>query len=355
MSTHTVLEELAATFPDKTLDPLVFVPKGLKIRTSLKACARKAVKQVPHLLTLRRTVLNTLLTRVIISIRAKPGLVGPKFPLLMALASLAKDEIHQYYRHLGKISIRKDCKSLYVYDDYISTLTNSHMSDIGYLLANSVRLINLVREFRVIIINYYSEYISGAYLRTLIPVLQQVSGFYPRIAAVSRPLVEDILHATSFLDLKRTMPAAMSGATDDDAGDGDATRVTPAPANASGGNAERSMAYRPQHLEHTDPLSVERIRADWRDLWFNEMLLNLLDSSTSSSSAADTAAGSMRGATPYASNARTFEGHSIAQSALKVANDIPLVTGDVFRFAAFRSVRAFMYYIYALVSCVVGV
>ena len=143
LSTHTTLEELAATFPDKTLDPLVVVPKGLKVRTALKACARQAIKTVPYLLALRRAQLNTLLKKCIISLRAQPGLCGPKFPLVMALASLAREEIHQYYRHSGKISIRRDCRSMYVYDEYVSTLTNGEPSDIGYLIANSVRLTNL--------------------------------------------------------------------------------------------------------------------------------------------------------------------------------------------------------------------
>jgi len=143
LSTHATLETLSETFPDKTLDPLVVVPKSLKIRTTLKQSARQAVKTVPHLLTLRRTILNTLMNKCITSLRSQPGLLGPKFPLVMALASLVREEIHQYYRHLGKIIIRKDCKSMYVYDDYVSTLTNGVLSDVGHLLANSIRLSNL--------------------------------------------------------------------------------------------------------------------------------------------------------------------------------------------------------------------
>ena len=305
-SVHTALEELSLTFPDKTLDPAVVVPKGLKLKTTLKASARHAVKGTPDLHTYRRSVLNTQLHKCLVTLRASPGLVAPKLPLLQALASLARDEIHSYYRHLGKIAIRRDCKSLYRYEEYISTLTNSEISDVGLLLANLVRLTNLIREFRVIIVNYYSEYLSGAYLKTLIPVINQVASFFPLVQRTVRPLVEDLLQGTSLIDLKRIPKMNESGSS------------------LEASNAVNTANCRPVRLASIPALSIERLRTDWRDLWFSEALLDNAEHNYKSM--------------PTNSHAHTtpFDGIAIAQHALKTAADIPLVTGDVYRLSSLR-------------------
>jgi len=202
-----------------------------------------------------------------------------------------------------------------------------------------------VREYRVIVVNYYSEYISGAYLRSLVPVLQQVSGYFPRVAALASPLMADIVHATSLLDLRRRLPSALVPlSTSEGSSIVSASAAAAAAAAASTSDTNTSHEYRPRRLESSNPLDVERVRTDYRDLWFNERLLDLIDSSASASASVlppvisagnGGGGGGGGGGSPYAPH-RTFDGHSIAQNALKVASDIPLVTGDVFRFRTMR-------------------
>ncbi len=169
LGVHTTLEKLATTFPDATLDPTVIVPRGLKLKTMLKNIAKRAVMTASSYHTKRRVHLISLLSRILSLIEQSPGLVAPKFPLISAVASLAKDEILCYYRHLGgKVPVRRDCKKHYRPEQFASY-------DIGSLIGNLCLVTEKVRMLEKIIINYYSEYLSGAHLKALVPLLEVTS------------------------------------------------------------------------------------------------------------------------------------------------------------------------------------
>ena len=81
------------------------------------------------------------------------------------MASLAKDEVLCYYRHLGKVPIRKDCKKHYKAEQFASY-------DISPLIGKLCQVTEQVRSLEKVIINYYSEYLSGAHLKAMVPLLE---------------------------------------------------------------------------------------------------------------------------------------------------------------------------------------
>jgi hypothetical protein len=210
---HRTLEDLALAFPDPALDPLITVPKGYKLKTTLKHIARHATMTCAHYHVQRRTYLTAVLARVHSLIQQSPGLVGPKMPLITAVASLAREEVLWYYRHLGKVKIRKDCKKFHDPSLYVAY-------DIAELVGELCRLTTAVRQHQKIIINYYSEYLSGSHFKKLISLLETVSQQidarlkdYPEgtgplsdqdnkdelryLKSIMNPMVEDLVRATT--------------------------------------------------------------------------------------------------------------------------------------------------------------
>ena len=108
---HVVLERLTLSFPDKTLDPLIVLPKGYKLKTTLKHIARHATRTAP-IITQRRVYLVSVLQESQPS-RAVPGPGRTQASPITAVASLSREEILWYYRHLGKVKVRKDCKKFH--------------------------------------------------------------------------------------------------------------------------------------------------------------------------------------------------------------------------------------------------
>ena len=149
LSIHTEFEKLSIIYPNPTLDPEVVIPKGLKLKTTLKNSARVAVSTSAFVHSKRRIFLTHILQRTYNLVKTLPGIIGPKLPLIIALCSLAREELHFYFRHLGKISVRKDCKKYYKYNIFQGQDGQAGGGmDISPLLAVLVRMTNITREYR---------------------------------------------------------------------------------------------------------------------------------------------------------------------------------------------------------------
>jgi hypothetical protein len=92
LSIHVELEALSEMYPDPTIDAAVVIPKGLKLKTTLKSSARAAVTQAAALHASRRVSLTNHIEKMFSLLKALPGLLGPKLPAVLALCSLAREE-----------------------------------------------------------------------------------------------------------------------------------------------------------------------------------------------------------------------------------------------------------------------
>lgn len=81
-----------------------------------------------------------------------PGLIGPKFPVYVATASMARAEIMHYFRH-RPLECRKDVKKNLNGEEY-------YCSQITYLIDALYELTCVVDEYKEIVTLYYGEYLS---------------------------------------------------------------------------------------------------------------------------------------------------------------------------------------------------
>jgi hypothetical protein len=169
---------MSLSYPDPGLDPLVVVPKGVKLKTTLKHIARIAVSSADSHHRARRIYLTNVLERFLDVMKQCPGLVAPRFPQLLCLASLAREEVLSYYRHLSiAVKVRKDCKKYYKPEEFISM-------DIAPAVAALQRFTDMLRASRALVINYYSEYLYGAHLKSLQPLFMKCTT--TRVSAVGQ-------------------------------------------------------------------------------------------------------------------------------------------------------------------------
>jgi hypothetical protein len=130
-------------------------PKGFNLKSAVKDVAKNATKTCGLRRITRRANLKEdldLMNKLIVTC---PGVLGPKFPQIVSLASLAKFEVLSYFRHLRE-ETRKECKK---------HLDSAHYktgpADSASLLKELLGLTQLVRDGRDIIAQYYVEYFNG--------------------------------------------------------------------------------------------------------------------------------------------------------------------------------------------------
>ena len=153
LNVHEEFSVISQIFPSKT--EKYECPKGFSLKAALKDVAKLATKTCGLVHIARRAFLKeevTTLTRVIGCI---PGAVGPKFPQILAAASLARSEVLSYFRHLRE-ETRKECKKHLVSAHY-----KTAASDLPPLLAELGNLTQCVRAGRNILIHYYVDYMNG--------------------------------------------------------------------------------------------------------------------------------------------------------------------------------------------------
>jgi hypothetical protein len=133
-------------------DTAVIIPKGLKIKNVLKDVAKVAATSIGAIHQARRSFVHAEVANLNHIFTAVPGLLGPKFPMVIAAASLAKAEIMHYFRHLGQ-EPRRDVKKHFNADQMKAR-------NISVLINDLNMLTSLVEENTGIIQLYYTEYLA---------------------------------------------------------------------------------------------------------------------------------------------------------------------------------------------------
>lgn len=128
------------------------VARNYKLKPFLKEIAKDAVMRTGLIHRERRTLLRGELSNLNNLFSLSPGLLGPKFPMAMAAASLARSELLHYFSHIGQ-DVRKDVKKSYNPDDYQPV-------EVMALFGELHKLHDLVVKYGKVIQNYYVEYLS---------------------------------------------------------------------------------------------------------------------------------------------------------------------------------------------------
>jgi len=147
---HGELESIFSVYPSKK--DTISVPKGFKIKNILKDFATTAVQSVGIKHRERRSFILAEVKNLLHLAQAVPGLLGPKFPVYVAAASMARAEILHYFRH-RPLECRKDVKKHLNGTDYFCT-------QITLLIDALYELTCVVEEYKEIVTMYYGEYLS---------------------------------------------------------------------------------------------------------------------------------------------------------------------------------------------------
>jgi len=169
LNLHAELESLYSSYPSKRDN--VTVPKGFKVKNIIKEFARVAVQSVGMRHQERRSFIHAEVKNLRHLLTAVPGLLGPKFPVVLAAASMAKSELLHYFRHLS-MDARKDVKKYMNGDHY-------KCRDITTLMDDLHELTCLVEKHREIVEVYYAEYLSGWDADTVAPLCANAVSVLP--------------------------------------------------------------------------------------------------------------------------------------------------------------------------------
>jgi hypothetical protein len=164
LNIHLELERISLVFPGPSDNPASLqLPKGAKLKILLKDISRASVTSAGLKQRERRSYLETELAGLNRLITAVPGLLGPKFPMVLACASLARGELVAYFRHAEGVAVRKDSKNHYSAQTYAA-------NDIASLLSEVHTAWRLIDKHRSVVVSYYTEYLTN----NDVPVLRKL-------------------------------------------------------------------------------------------------------------------------------------------------------------------------------------
>jgi len=152
LNLHEEFNSITLVYPSKT--EKYECSKGFSLKSSLRDIAKHATKNCGTKKSKRRAIIKEELENINKLIACIPGALAPKFPQIMAAASLARAEILSYFRHLG-LETRKDC-SKHLMADHFKTST----LDTPNLLAELMKLNIKVMQSRDDLVHYYISYLS---------------------------------------------------------------------------------------------------------------------------------------------------------------------------------------------------
>lgn len=177
-------------FPSRQDKETYKKPHGYKLKNKLRDIAKVANKDVALRLRTRRSFITSELSNLRNILLISPGLIGPKYPMVLAACAYAKFECINYFLHIDKADmIRRDCRRLYVPEKFVSP-------SITTLLYELVEMAKLIRKYRCIVISYQSEFIHKNDVLFLDPVCQQLSSKY----SLLKPLMDYCLNAMKSLN-----------------------------------------------------------------------------------------------------------------------------------------------------------
>ena len=158
LNVHTEFEALAGWFPTRSWTGAA-APKGLKLKAVMREVAKEATLTAGLKHRERRSYLRGEISTLIQLFNQLPGLIAPKFPMVMAALRLAKGELLWHFRHKNQPTVKSRQKH-YSEADY----NDPH---VAILLGLHDELLRLVYSNGKIVQNYYVEYLKGAHLTVL--------------------------------------------------------------------------------------------------------------------------------------------------------------------------------------------
>lgn len=172
---HEELEIISFIFPNPS-DNLLAITKGVKLSSILKGLSRASLAAVGIAQQSKRSYIEAELNTLNQLIATVPGLIGPKFPMLLTVATLAKNELVAYFRHADSITsngsnslyLRKDSKIFFNQNLYT---TEDAVASLWYELSQAIVLI---KKHSVLINNYYLEYLSISDTTNIVKLMMDV-------------------------------------------------------------------------------------------------------------------------------------------------------------------------------------
>lgn len=174
-------------------------PPGFKLKKVLKDLARVAIttagvrhKERRYFIRDELEALNHVLTTI-------PGLTGPKLPQVIAAASFAKNEIVNHFRIEGLLTlkaIRKDARKYFEPKEYGGP-------DVIVLLFELRRLVDHVNKHRAVVVDYYSEYLTGLDTKALKTLCTKCGSLLEGLQDKFTSILEDLDILAKQVDKKR--------------------------------------------------------------------------------------------------------------------------------------------------------
>jgi NCK-associated protein 1 len=188
LNVHTELENLGAWFPLRTWTGPA-VPKGLKLKVLFKDLAKEATMTAGLKHRERRSYLRGEISTLINLFNQLPGLLAPKFPMVMCALRMSKSELLWYFRHKGQNTVKSRQKH-YNEEEYGDPFA-------AILLGLHDELLRLVYGNGKIVQNYYIEYMQGAHRSVLEEAL---TGLRSHTAAFSSGVQTILASITTTID-----------------------------------------------------------------------------------------------------------------------------------------------------------
>ncbi len=166
--TSDAMDSLTSWFPPKGLKYQLAFKKKMKLIHLTKEVVKEAVKSSAAVHHETRAYLHMELAGLCRLIGSCPGLLGPKFPVIIAALSMAQAEMMRYFIHHS---------DRYGSGKRLSGAWDNKYTNLSMLIGCSSELIRLIRKYSGIVRRYFIEYLSGAHanaLRRQLPTLPSI-------------------------------------------------------------------------------------------------------------------------------------------------------------------------------------
>jgi hypothetical protein len=130
-----------------------------------------------------RFSLRIQLKTLIKILQDSPGLVGPKFQLVLCLLNLSKNEILWYFRHKGKKTKKK-----------VEEITETNLSEFVYLMDEMTQF---TLKHKKIVTDYHLNFLKGLYTNKINSLLEKLENNSIKIGEIPLKIVKSILQDIS--------------------------------------------------------------------------------------------------------------------------------------------------------------
>jgi len=195
LNVHEKLKTLATWFPKK-VSKQYQAPKGLKLDKIMDALGKEAPQTCGKKHKERLSYVTGELEKLTFLLQTIPGIVGPKFPVVLATLAMAQSEVLWLFRHQS-ILPAKSSKTFDI-DDF-------SMLELPDTIRLYSQLVEIVRSHASVVQDYYREYLSTTHASMLEPELVSLRTYLQN----SGPKVGQILDSlTTHMQADVTSPPA---------------------------------------------------------------------------------------------------------------------------------------------------